>query len=642
MKKKVINFLIPLTFIIFLTLSNSAFSAGADFVIKYVTPDKAGKSLFIGGIKKNPQTKVKYKTLRLTNPHRLVVDIENAIFVKNQKTYKSNNLNLKNDIKIAQYSTYPYVVRVVFTADSIKTLNDIKINSNKNNITFEFAEVKLAPIALSSVFKDRNIPKEPEEIKKPEIITFQQVPTNKTLNNQNVIELNNEKTVITLTPTPQADKKAELLNDIKEKSEYNIILNNIENIDNRILISGAGIISLTEPFILSQPDRIIFDIPDAALNSTDLIKTVYLKNNDTARIAQFDSKTVRIVIESSMPDKYTTLFSPDLQSIIISPKEEVSFAEFPDNLSSGVVQDIKIIKENNLTTKFILTAEKPMIHGIKRLYSPDRLIVSLYNIIKPPVELLKSLENTGQYHGAEVSLAAKFPNGSNWLFPLNQSTVIKSKLSLDGRVLEIVLQDIPVIASNKSDKFNKKKIIIDPGHGGYEPGAIRNGIYEKDIALDVAMRVKKHLVAQGFQVIMTREQDKTLSLQERVEITNREKPDLFLSIHVNASNSPNIKGVETHWYTNQSRLLAIHIQEQMANSLTTPDRGIKNSRFFVIRNTNVPAALAEIGYMSNESEMYQIISEQRKEATAKALSNGVINYIKSKNPNFQPEGRGKL
>ncbi len=657
MKRRDIGFLITIIFLGFFTFTKSALAAEGNFIIRYILPDKAGKLLFLGGKKKDGKIKTKYKVTRLSDPHRMVVDIENASLEEGKKALFLNNEKLKEKIRIAQFSVDPNVVRVVITSDSAKTLDEIKIRVYKNNVAFEFGEIELAKIPFSSVYKDRNAEADPDKAKKEEIkVTDKPVaktePDKDTKKDEKqdsqgdfeaVVKikkdnLDNENTEVSEN---EIDEKEAILNEIKKKVKHNIVINNIVQNENRVLISGAGIISLAEPFVLDSPARKIFDIPEAVLNSTDLIKEINLDNGDTVRIAQFDPKTVRIVVKSKDPDTYTNAFSPDLQSIMISPKQELSFAEFPDNKSAGEIKDIKVIKQDDKVTKLVLTSEKPIIHNIDRLYSPDRLNLSLFNIKQPAKELVEKLEKTGQFHGVKTGPIEQFPDGSKWKLPLNRSTVIKSKLSLDGRVLEITLQDSVAVVPAES-KTVKNKIIIDPGHGGYDPGAQNNGIYEKDIALDVSRRVKKYLEKAGFYVIMTREQDKTVSLKDRVDLTNKENPDLFLSIHVNASRNPDIRGVETHWYTLKSRSLAMHVQQQMVNRIVIPDRGLKNSRFYVIRNAKVPAVLAEIGYMSNEIEFYQLLTEERKESSARAIAEGIIKYIKEKSSGSDSSDRQKL
>ena len=591
-------------FLLFFVMPGTAQAEEGTFLIRNIIPDNAGKLLFVAG-QRNSSKAISYKTTRLTSPSRLVVDIENAILPNEigKKSINVNNKNFNQNVRIAQFSNNPNIVRLVFTADSAEILNKVKINSYPGSIIFELEKVEVASTPNLSVYRDKD-----------------------SINAVSGQEINLEKF--------ESNDKAAILDEIKLKAQNNLIIKNIEQNKNRILFSGTGIISIAEPFVLENPKRIIFDISDAVLDSVDLIRNYTLDNADNVRIAQFDAKTVRIVIESSRPDQYTYVVSPDLQSIVISPKSEITFAEFPDNVGIGEVQEIKIIKDSNSSTQVILVCAKPIIHNIQRLYSPDKVQLNMYNMQKPSEELVRKLEKTQQFHGLEI-------DNTCWNIPVNSSTTVESMLSLDGRILRISLKDNSTAHLIDLSKV-KAKVVLDPGHGGYDPGAQYNGVYEKDITLDVSKRVKKYLEELGFYVVMTRETDKTVSLQERVAITNKENPDVFLSIHVNASENSAIKGLETHWYTLQSKPFALHIQNQMANNITTPDRGLRNSRFYVIRHTDTPAVLAEIGYMSNPAEMYQIMTEERRVATAKGLTGAIVNYVKSKKPESDPQGRKKL
>ena len=182
----------------------------------------------------------------------------------------------------------------------------------------------------------------------------------------------------------------------------------------------------------------------------------------------------------------------------------------------------------------------------------------------------------------------------------------------------------------KIDKIadGKKYIVIDPGHGGSDCGATRNGIYEKNITLDISKRVETLLKNKGYVVKMTRNSDDTVSLQDRVEISEEFAPDIFVSIHVNSSNSETPQGLETHYYKDNSLKLAKTVHASLLNNVNANNRGLFRSKFYVINHTTAPAVLVEIGFISNPSERAQLVSESRKQATAKAIAEGIYDYFK--------------
>ena len=150
-------------------------------------------------------------------------------------------------------------------------------------------------------------------------------------------------------------------------------------------------------------------------------------------------------------------------------------------------------------------------------------------------------------------------------------------------------------------KQNKFYVVIDPGDGGRDPGAIGiGGLRETDVVLDVSKRVKNLLSEKGVKVRLTRNNEVDLDLPPRVSIANRTDADIFVSIHANASRGKrrDINGLETFYYTGwRGRLLAKKIQKQILKvSPGSPDRGVRQGRFFVIKNTRMPAVLVAVSY----------------------------------------------
>jgi N-acetylmuramoyl-L-alanine amidase len=177
-----------------------------------------------------------------------------------------------------------------------------------------------------------------------------------------------------------------------------------------------------------------------------------------------------------------------------------------------------------------------------------------------------------------------------------------------------------------------KRIVLDGGHGGKDPGAVANGLQEKEINLDVSLRVKKLLETAGVEVIMTRTNDTFLELAKRVEIANIHKADAFVSIHANAAANVNVNGTETFWNSThssaESKKLAQHIQAQLLQKLGTNDRGVKEANFHVIRNATMPSVLVELGFMTNKKEATQLASNDFRQKSAEAIFQGIMEFYK--------------
>lgn len=177
-----------------------------------------------------------------------------------------------------------------------------------------------------------------------------------------------------------------------------------------------------------------------------------------------------------------------------------------------------------------------------------------------------------------------------------------------------------------------KRIVIDAGHGAKDPGAVANGLEEKEIILDVSLRLQKLLEEAGVEVLMTRVDDTFLELGERVEFANAHMADAFVSIHANAATSTTANGTETFWnstYSSDSSLkLAEEIQAKLLEKLGTTDRGVKHAKFQVIRNSKMPSSLVELGFLTNTSDAELLARDDFRQRSAEAIFEGIMNYYK--------------
>ncbi len=229
-----------------------------------------------------------------------------------------------------------------------------------------------------------------------------------------------------------------------------------------------------------------------------------------------------------------------------------------------------------------------------------------------------------------------------------------------------------------------KRVVLDPGHGGADPGAVsRRGTLEKTVVLDVARRVKKKLERAGLEVVLTRSSDASVSLAERTRLGNGQRAmtpernagdDLFVSIHANASPNRGACGFETYFLSEaktdweravaarenaafdltvagdgnsaddvgliladlaqneflwESSELAARIQEATAPQARVMDRGVRQAGFYVLRNTFMPAVLVECGFLSNQSEDKLLRTEAHRERLAEGISRGILAFVQT-------------
>ena len=194
-------------------------------------------------------------------------------------------------------------------------------------------------------------------------------------------------------------------------------------------------------------------------------------------------------------------------------------------------------------------------------------------------------------------------------------------------------------------------VVLDPGHGGQDSGAMCGGVLEKDLTLDVARRIDRLLEAEGIATAMTRLGDTYVSLADRAAFANRVRDCIFVSIHFNEDNRPVSTGVETYYAAHQittgsflaswlpflwrglsespnleSQNLAGLIQEALVARTRALDRGIKPRQFFVIANVTSPAVLVEGGFLTNKEDISKLASEDYREEIAAAVSDGILRY----------------
>jgi len=219
--------------------------------------------------------------------------------------------------------------------------------------------------------------------------------------------------------------------------------------------------------------------------------------------------------------------------------------------------------------------------------------------------------------------------------------------------------------------YTIRKVVIDAGHGGKDPGAVsRSGVKEKSITLDIAKRLKKVLESKGIRVILTRSSDQYVSLSRRAQVSNKSGADLFISIHVNSFKSRRAYGFETYYFSqasdnvaraleiaenaayvnevsssNSSRNLkaivgdmiyteniaaskeiAKHICDNTCRIIGVRNRGIKSARFAVLKKADIPAILVEVGFISNPKEEKALRNSFYRQQIAEGLASGISNY----------------
>lgn len=200
-----------------------------------------------------------------------------------------------------------------------------------------------------------------------------------------------------------------------------------------------------------------------------------------------------------------------------------------------------------------------------------------------------------------------------------------------------IREAVPGVEENKPDtefpEQEKYTVVLDAGHGGEDGGTVEQTATEKEINLAVVLKMRELLENQGICVVLTREQDIFIRLEERVRVANGEKADLFVSIHCNYyEKDSSIYGLECYYCkgAEDGKYYAERILDTIEKSGEIVSRNAKPSGYYILKNTTVPAVLVETGYLSNYNERNQLISGEYQGKLAQELVEGIVEGLEGK------------
>lgn len=357
------------------------------------------------------------------------------------------------------------------------------------------------------------------------------------------------------------------------------------------------------------------------------------------------------------------------------------------NAFSKSTNELREIRKELGSDSLRIVAEltSPFEYTEGRLSNPERLYIDIKNS-----RISKNFKNNasaaepflrgirvGQYNLTTTRIVFDLQAG-DYRFDI-VSHKLPSRLVIEFYQREKSGYQPPLKARNNEESTFKRKIVIDPGHGGHDPGAVGyNGLYEKTVVLDIALKVRNIMMHENssYDVILTRDSDIFIPLHKRAEIANKAEADMFISIHTNASYNRMARGIETYilnWTDDEeamkvaARENGISLKEMrrlkdelsvilaslesegkrdesikvagfMQRSLTSNilpeylsdyDRGIKQALFYVLVGAKMPAALVEVGFISNTFEEKMLANETYRLNIAKSIVEGIKSYFSS-------------
>ncbi len=605
-------------------------------------------------------------TFTLSNPAGYVIDIPNSTLPEGSRYYKLKNSKIVNRIDLLQHDTD--IVRVVFTLNNAKDLPNFKTYSDGKNIIVKYNN-QLVQNSIQHKFYTLS-----GDMDKSAVV--QNTATDIIFNSNNY--------------------KLEIIPKLQNKYYLSLVTQNSEG----LILKGIGEISLqkikyfdnnTRAEIILDSSNIIPTLENKTYNIPGAVKNT----KATLAINKLNDKKIKLTILGESLKDYRAVISPDNQSLFISHRSHVLNTSFA--LNNAKLLSYNLTKNENGYYIFDLNFDKSVAYDIFELNDsyyldinnlPDFDETALKKLLKNSdlnIQTMKISKDKTRYIIPSKNLNFSYANVESnaksiklcfkekpQAEKINEDAIIiaskEEKIAAAGKIPEedALSKDknykkdesksgnINVVYVPKEDnskiiykepKKKKpesttisalKKVVLDPGHGGTDCGAIGGGVvYEKNLNLKVAKMVEEKLKKKNVHVYMTRSEDIFIPLEDRVNYSNEISPDIYVSIHANSTVQNVTYGLEVHYYKDDSLELAntmhaIFSSDKNLKKWDTKDRGVIKSRFYVINHTEAPSVLMEMGFISNPVEREKLMTKQRQEEVATAIVDGILEYLKVK------------
>jgi N-acetylmuramoyl-L-alanine amidase len=427
---------------------------------------------------------------------------------------------------------------------------------------------------------------------------------------------------------------------------------------------------------LHGPDRFYFDLEQTTLspklprNKKEIIYNVNDHLVSQIRVAKKSESVVRVVVDLKTAAEFTDVLSSRepyrLMISIHKPGSPVSKLDLQDELITAADKNVLAARGKAEEVKVAVIAAAPAI---------DRTATSSSSAS----DARNDRATAAVAKAADLKVTVESKNTSSSANDARKDTaavaVVKPadlKITVESKKSQAAAKDAP--KDGAATARHRLRIVIDPGHGGSEDGAIGpHGLKEKDLVLDVAHRLGERLTNKlDAEIVYTRNDDRDVALEERTAMANQMHADMFISIHANSSPDHNARGIETYYMdraasaheaavaarenapslkkaaavkqdadSNQkierSRKLATLIQQALYTALSgtehgLPNRGVKRAPFVVLLNAEMPSVLAEISFVSSPDDERELQSPESRDLVADALCRGIAKYIAGMKP----------
>ncbi len=353
--------------------------------------------------------------------------------------------------------------------------------------------------------------------------------------------------------------------------------------------------------LLQNPARLVIDLPGTRLGRPKQTEA-YRGTITSLRIAQFERDTTRIVLELA---KGYTLDPAQVRFSYGNARQWT--VELPQPTVLPLLADITGLPSQAIAVPQapgVVAGNSPLFNSITTVPSPNP------GYVLTPANPTKKSPNIA---------SSESPPNSGFSLP-NRTT--RPPMSVTPPPPAIARSVLPV-------PNGQLVVVIDPGHGGPDPGAVGiSGLKETDIVLDIGRQVTAFLERQGVSVIQTRIAEYDLGLDPRVQMANKANAAIFVSIHANAISMarPDINGLETYYY-NSGKALADIVHRTILEETGVPDRRVRSARFYVLRRTSMPSILVETGFVTGAQDAARLRDADFRSRMAAAIAKGILRYL---------------
>ncbi|HLS88978.1 MAG TPA: N-acetylmuramoyl-L-alanine amidase family protein [Sphingobacteriaceae bacterium] len=385
-------------------------------------------------------------------------------------------------------------------------------------------------------------------------------------------------------------------------------------------------------FVLPDPDRLVVDFPHTRLAAGEpFVLPVDDGPVHQIRAAQFEAGTARVVVDLKQPVDYRLHQAGDVWQVLLG-----SAAPLPGlNQGSGDGRDGLVLKEirwddEEGSPRLHLTEARPEALAVQQ--QGRELIIELPGTrlgMEPGLQEvgfgpIRAITIDGDPHGPSAQLIVHLAEPRpHQVLSYGEGNQVTIAFADDG--------DKPGAGPEEGDHpLRGLLVVVDPGHGGRDPGSTSGRVFEKHLTLTTARELADMLRAVGARVVLTRTADVEVDKYDRAYMANDLGADVFVSIHFNAFTRPDMAGTETYHHETDpaGARLARLVHEAVRRELGRPDRGVRTADFVVLRETTMPAVLVEALYLTNPQEEAMAVDPAVQRRIAQAIMDGLARFFR--------------